>query len=547
MNQMVTTHMSCLLREYTTWPDEKISEYIRLGIWSGESLFDLLERSAQRYPENLAVVDSSSQLTYAQLRERVLQLADGLKDLGVLEGDKVILQMPNCVEFFEIFFALIAVKAIPVMALPAHRQTELLHFIEISDAKYYFTVDYFDRFNYKMLAKSLKIHFSINAVVILGDADEFISFKELYGNAHDVIPSKGMDLALLQLSGGTTNLPKLIPRTHNDYEYSIRQSVDVCLWNDQTRFLAVLPVSHNFTLSSPGCLGVLSVGGCLVLGHSAAPDVAFKLIRQYQVNWAALVPSLATVWLNTSSDKKAMLSSLEVLQVGGARITDSLANRVVEELGCQLQQVFGMAEGLVNYTRLHDSQDLIQKTQGRPMSEFDELLVVDEDDNPVPSGEEGNLLVRGPYTINGYYRAAEHNKKAFTKDGYYRTGDVVRILHSGHLVVEGRAKDQINRGGEKISVPEVESYLLEIEQVQDVALISVDDEFLGERSCAVIKLKDNSYPFSVADVRRFLSNKNIANYKIPDYVKVMEELPKTAFGKVSKKRLREMLEETVKV
>lgn len=198
-----------------------------------------------------------------------------------------------------------------------------------------------------------------------------------------------------------------------------------------------------------------------------------------------------------------------------------------------------MAEGLVNYTRLDDPEELILYTQGKPISPDDEIRIVDEDDVPVAPGEIGHLLTRGPYTIQGYYKADEHNKKAFTKDGFYRTGDLVRLTKEGYLVVEGRAKDQINRGGEKVAAEELENHLLAHEGVYDAAVVSMPDAFLGERTCAYIIPKDTK--LTLQDIRRFLRDRGVADYKIPDRVECVESFPMTAVGKVSKKALREKI------
>ncbi len=209
------------------------------------------------------------------------------------------------------------------------------------------------------------------------------------------------------------------------------------------------------------------LGGRVVLASGGSPDEAFALIEKERVTITALVPPLAMIWLDAKASRHNDLSSLQVLQVGGAKFSAEVAKRIRPTFGCTLQQVFGMAEGLVNYTRLDDSEEMIIHTQGRPMSEFDEVRVVDENDCDVKTGEVGRLLTRGPYTIRGYYKAEEHNAKSFTPDGFYRTGDLVKINENGYLVVEGRDKDQINRGGEKVATEEVENHLLAHHSVHD--------------------------------------------------------------------------------
>jgi 2,3-dihydroxybenzoate-AMP ligase len=351
-------------------------------------------------------------------------------------------------------------------------------------------------------------------------------------------------VALFLLSGGTTGLPKLIPRTHDDYAYNFRVSAEVCGFGPDTVYLVSLPISHNFPLSSPGIQGVFQVGGKVVLTSNPEPAEAFALIERERVTATALVPALAIRWLEAAEAYAAHgglpydLSSLQLLQVGGARFNPEPASRVRPVLGCQLQQVFGMAEGLLNYTRPDDPEDLIVNTQGRPVSPADEIRIVDEDDRDVTPGEPGNLLTRGPYTLRGYYKAPEHNRRAFTNDGFYRTGDVVRRHPSGNLSVEGRDKDMINRGGEKISAEEVENLILGHPSVLNVAAVAMPDAVLGERTCAYVILKPGA-SLSFEELIEFLNQRQIARFKLPERLEPVDSFPLTSVGKVSKKDLRE--------
>lgn len=191
-----------------------------------------------------------------------------------------------------------------------------------------------------------------------------------------------------------------------------------------------------------------------------------------------------------------------------------------------------MAEGLVNYTRLDDDLDLVLRTQGRPISPDDEVLIVDDQDIPVVDGRPGHLLTRGPYTIRGYYRADRHDQTAFTADGFYRTGDVVRRDPRGYLTVVGRAKEQINRGGEKIAPTEVEHHLLAHDGVQEVCVVGVEDPILGERIYAHIVTADGCQ-LDAGTLSAFLVERGVAKFKRPDKFIFADELPRTAVGKTN--------------
>ena len=524
------------------WPKAFQAHYKAMGLWEDLPLSHILDSAVQRFPEHVAVIDQQHQWTYQQLHDKASQLAVGLVALGIHRGDRVVLQLPNCGELFEVLFALFKIGAIPVLALPAHRGLEIRYFIEFTQAKAYITCDKAGGFDYRQLARLCCEDFKSSQVLVVGDAQEFTPLKDVYKDGEYQQEGEASDVALLQLSGGTTGIPKLIPRTHNDYLYSVRASAELCELDQHTVYLAVLPVLHNFPLSSPGALGTFYAGGTVVLSQSGAPDIAFPLIENHKVTHCALVPPLAITWMNALKGADANLVSLKVLQVGGAKFSSEVANRFYDFFDCKLQQVFGMAEGLVNYTRLSDERSVITHTQGKPLSPFDEVRVLDEDDRPVKAGEVGHLVTRGPYTIRGYYQAPEHNLKSFTADGFYRTGDLVRLTDKGYLVVEGRDKDQINRGGEKISAEEVENQLLAHVLISDVAVVAMLDEFLGERTCAFIIPKDLSNPISLIQARKFLRARGLAEYKLPDRIEVVDHFPTTKLGKVSKKDLRKKIE-----
>ncbi|GAA4232119.1 (2,3-dihydroxybenzoyl)adenylate synthase [Actinomadura meridiana] len=529
-----------MLPHCTPWPADVAARHRAAGHWRGETFGALLTRLAAEQADRVAVVSGSVRRTYRELDERASGLAAGLAALGVRPRDRVVVQLPNIAAFLETTFALFRLGAIPVFTLPAHRSSEIVHLARHSEAVAYVVADQHDGFDYRTLARQVRDEApSVRHVLVAGDAQEFTALADVHADGADFADSDPSDVALFQLSGGTTGTPKMIPRTHDDYLYSIRASAEICGLTPDTVYLAALPAAHNFPMSSPGVFGVLHAGGRVVMAPRPAPSAAFPLIEAEGVTLTGLVPPLALLWMETARTTRHDLSSLRVLQVGGARFADAAAARVRDALGCDLQQVYGMAEGLVCYTRAGEPEVFHLTTQGRPISPDDEIRVVDPDGSELPPGEPGELLTRGPYTIRGYYRADEHNAVAFTPDGFYRTGDVVRRLPSGHLVVEGRVKDQINRGGEKVAAEEVENHLLTHPGVRDAAVVAVPDRFLGERTCAVVVPRGD--PPTPADLRAHLRDRGLAPYKIPDRVEIVDEFPVTGVGKISKRELRRAL------
>lgn len=533
-------------RLHTPWPEEFVRRYRDAGYWRDESFGAMLRERAQKHPERIAVTgDDGAQLSYAELDRQASAIAVALQKLGLQRGDRVIVHLPNIVEFVSVVFGLFRAGMLPLYALPAQRITEIEHFAKTGDARGYICAGQFAAFDYRELAATLRErcpHVE-HILVVRGDAGPWRSLPVLMTAVDDAdieaLPatvSLGQDTAFLQISGGSTGLSKLIPRTHDDYIYTLRESARICGLSEHSTWLCALPMAHNFPMSSPGFLGALYVGGRALLSTSPEADACFRLIAREKATDTGLVPPLLLQWLDAAPTTPHDISSMKVIQVGGAKLIAEVARRVKPVLGVTLQQVFGMAEGLVNYTRLDDDEQTIIETQGRPISPDDEIRIVDDNDQPVAAGEAGNLLTRGPYTIRGYYNNPAANERSFTHDGFYRTGDIVRRNERGYLTVQGRAGDHINRAGEKISAEEIENHLMAHPAVYDAAVVSVPDEYLGERSCAFI-IARGERPRSV-DIKRWMRAQGVADFKVPDQIVFMDSFASTAAFKLSRKALR---------
>lgn len=527
------------------WPAEFVSRYQQAGYWKGETFGELLRERAQAHPDRIAIVGGNKRWTYQELDQRASTIALRLQQAGFKPGDRIIIQLPNNPEFISAAFGFFRAGILPIYALPAHRITEIEHFAKTGEADGYLCADTHAGFDYRCLARELQTRCpTVKSVFVVGDAQEFISFDALQESTEPVsieasVPNP-QDVAFVQISGGSTGLSKLIPRTHDDYLYTLRESADICGLDANSVFLGALPIAHNFPMSSPGFFGTLYAGGRVVLSESPSPEACFSLIEAEKVNVSSLVPPLLLLWLEAAPKSPHSLSSLKVLQVGGAKLIPEVARRVKPILNVTLQQVFGMAEGLVNYTRLDDDLETIIETQGRPISPDDEIRVVDDNDVPVAQGETGHLLTRGPYTIRAYHNNDQANQRSFTSEGYYRTGDIVKVTENGYLIVQGRAGDHINRAGEKISAEEIEDHLLSHPQVFDAAVVSVPDDYLGERSCAFVIPKGEKPRAS--ELKKWVRERGIADFKVPDQIVFVTAFSETAAGKISRKMLRAQLQ-----
>ncbi|GAA3628078.1 bifunctional salicyl-AMP ligase/salicyl-S-ArCP synthetase MbtA [Kineosporia mesophila] len=532
--------------DWVTFPPEFAERYVRENYWRGEPLGERLRGWARDFGDRTAVVGTSSSgravLTYTELDRAADDLAAGLQGLGIGAGDRVLVQLPNRIEFVTLLFALLRLGAIGVLALPAHRRVEIQHLAELSGAVAYAIPDSHEGFDHRKLAAQIHANVpSVRHVLVAGEAGPFTAISDLpVESAGPLPPPDPAGIAVLLISGGTTGKPKLIPRTHWDYAYNAAASAALCGLTAADTYLVALPAAHNFPLACPGLLGALGVGARVVLCPSPGPEAAFALIERERVTVTALVPALARIWVDAADWEKPDTSSLRLLQVGGARLDAQLARRIPPVLGTQVQQVFGMAEGLLNYTRLDDDDEIAFTTQGRALAGADEVRIVGEDGLDVVDGEVGELLTRGPYTIRGYYRAATHNATAFTPDGFYRSGDLVRRTPSGNLVVEGRIKDVVNRGGENVSAGELEEHLLAHRAVTGAAVIAAPDERVGEKVRAVVVLVPGT-ALKLKEIKAFLRERGLAAFMLPDLLTVVDELPLTPIGKIDKRELRSRL------
>ncbi len=354
------------------------------------------------------------------------------------------------------------------------------------------------------------------------------------------IPIDPTDPCIFQLSGGTTGIPKLIPRTHNDYAYNSNTAAPVCGVTADSVLLLALPIAHNLPLACPGIQGYFFQGGKVVLSPTTRPEEMFSLIQKNKVTHVKVVPALLIRLINDPSISKFDLSSVKLIQSGGQRMQPEVRLKTHQLIpSCFVQENFGMSEGMLFFVRLDDPQEVKLETCGRPICADDEVRLVDDDGREVAPGEVGELTCRGPYTLRGYYGVPEYNAKQFTKDGFYCSGDLMRRHPSGNYVVEGRKKDLINRGGEKISAEEIANLILSHPAVQNVACVPVPDPNLGEKMCACVILKAGS-GLSLSDLVSFLKDKEIAKFKLPERLLICDDFPVSTFGKVSKKALAEM-------
>ncbi|PRC43847.1 2,3-dihydroxybenzoate-AMP ligase, partial [Mycobacterium sp. ITM-2017-0098] len=523
-----------LARGFVPFPVERADVYRRAGYWTGRPLDSVLTEAAATWPDKTAIVDAAQTYTFAELDALAGRVAGGFAQLGIAGGDRVLLQLPNSCQFAVALFGLLRLGAVPVMCLPGHRTAELGHFADVSGAVALIVPDEVAGFDYREMATMLTAeHPSLNCVIVDGDSGSFTAWSSIV--AFDGPPAErplvdpGLP-ALLLVSGGTTGLPKLIARTHDDYLYNATACAQACHMTGEDAYLVALPAGHNFPLACPGLLGSMTVGATTVFTADPSPENAFALIDRHGITVTGLVNALAKVWAQACEWEPVLPTSLRFVQVGGSRMSPEDARFILERLTAGMSQIFGMAEGMLNFTRPGDPEDVVVHTQGRPMSPHDEMRVVDDNGDEVPSGEEGELLVRGPYTLNGYYRADDANARSFSPDGFYRTGDRVRIFtdgpRAGYVEVTGRIKDVIHRGGETVSATDLEDHLHTHPAIHAAAAVALPDEYLGEKICAAVVFRGK--PISLAELNAFLDARGASQHARPDVLAPLPSLPATA-------------------
>ena len=544
-----------MLEGFTPVPPDFAARYRAKGYWLGQPMGTYFRDIFAKWGDREAVVAGAERVTYRELSARIDHLARHLLDHGVAPLDRVVMQLPNKIEFIYLYFALLRVGAIPLMALPPHRRHEIGHFVAFADAVGYAAADRAGDFSFVDMARDLaRDHRTLRLLFILSDRDhpDCLSLAALMRGqpkatqaALDAIKIDPDEPAVFQLSGGTTGIPKIIPRTHNDYIFN---SVGCSAANDMREgdgLLVCLPIGHNFPLASPGIQGMFIRGGRVILADSPRAEHVFPLVQKERVTHLELVPAVLIRLLHDETLKTYDLSSLRIVNTGGQRLqpeTSALAEKLIPS--CTVQEVFGMAEGLVTFNRLNDPPALRYETVGPPWCEDDEIRLVDDVGALVKPGEVGELTVRGPYTLRGYFKAPEVNARAFSPDGFYLSGDLMRAHPDGGYVVEGRKKDLINRGGEKISAEEVENMLLGHDTVRNVACVPMPDPILGERTCAFVIPAPGAKP-TLAALCGYLTAQGLAKFKMPERLEIVAEFPLSPFGKVSKKDLTDRIAQIV--
>jgi len=547
--------MTKLLDGFVPYRTEDAEKYKKLGWWGGQTFGDILDRAADRYPDKEAFVDGATRLTFSQARDKVNRLAIGLINLGIEPTERVLVQLPNWNEFVHVYFALQKIGAIDVLLIDRYRPYEINYLIGLTGATTWVLPWKYKKTDYlPIIEEVLKESRRMKNVIFArgGDQRDYLSLEALIEGAEltqrnmTVLARRRpdpMQVAHMGPTGGTTGLPKVVPRTHNDLICGSEHAARSWEMNAEDICLLVGPIGHDLTFSK-GFLGTVLTYGKTVFLDSTDLDDICKTIEKERVTALVWVPTLARRLVGFEGLHNYNLSTLKKMHCGGGASLPDLIKDVREKLGCTFFNAYGGTEGMTTLTRSDDGLEILYTTVGKPTCPYDSYKVVDQDGRELPPNAPGELLIKGPGVFTGYYRNPEENEKMFDRDGYFKTGDVAKIDGNGNVTLVGRIKEMINRGGESISAVEVEKLIIDHPDVAFVAAVPMPDPEMGERVCAYIQPKQGTR-LQFNDILSFLKERKASVLHFPERIEFIDAMPFTKAEKIDKMALVKDIKEKI--
>ncbi|MES2260384.1 MAG: AMP-binding protein [Pseudomonadota bacterium] len=535
-------------------PASVLQRYLEQGALTHENLVDELARVFRAHPERIALSEGGVLVTYRQLDEITNRAALAFLKLGLRPLDPVIFQLSNSKEMMFCFVACLKAGLIPLCTLAAHRQQEIGYLGRHARAAAHIIDGDDPRFDFLQFSREVRTGIpTLHATIVLraapgslgkGEFDFDTLLADADGNAEAAVAALAeierdpFQVALYQLSGGTSGVPKIIPRFHNEFLYTMRTVIGWHKLDQDTVAYMPAPLMHNAPMA---CFWgpALLCGGEVAVLRGLDLDAIGALIAQRRPNWLLLAPPI--LW---RLKERGLLNADSFRHVRGFTTINN-AEKLRALTGAPVYTIFGMTEGLLCWTRAGDPQQAMDSSVGQPLSPFDEVRILQPGtEQDVPEGEVGELVTRGPCTLHGYFDAAERNREAFTSDGYYRSGDLlsqVRIDGRLYLKFWGRTKDVIDRGGEKINAEEVELAAADHPKVGAISIVPMPDPEYGERACAFVIPSPGSAGITVAELGAHLAGKGLAKFKWPERIEIVQQFPLTASLKLSKPLLKDMI------
>ncbi|HFI6700802.1 TPA: medium-chain fatty-acid--CoA ligase [Escherichia coli] len=527
-----------------TFNEQRRAAYRQHGLWGDASLADYWQQTARAMPDKIAVVDNhGASYTYSALDHAASCLANWMLAKGIESGDRITFQLPGWCEFTVIYLACLKIGAVSVPLLPSWREAELVWVLNKCQAKMFFAPTLFKQTRPVDLILPLQNQLpqlqQIVGVDKLAPATSSLSLSQIIADNTSLttaITTHGDELAAVLFTSGTKGLPKGVMLTHNNILASERAYCARLNLTWQDVFMMPAPLGHA-TGFLHGVTAPFLIGARSVLLDIFTPDACLALLEQQRCTCMLGATPFVYDLLNVLEKQPADLSALRFFLCGGTTIPKKVA-RECQQRGIKLLSVYGSTESSPHaVVNLDDPLSRFMHTDGYAAAGV-EIKVVDDARKTLPPGCEGEEASRGPNVFMGYFDEPELTARALDEEGWYYSGDLCRMDEAGYIKITGRKKDIIVRGGENISSREVEDILLQHPKIHDACVVAMPDERLGERSCAYVVLKAPHHSLSLEEVVAFFSRKQVAKYKYPEHIVVIEKLPRTASGKIQKFLLR---------
>jgi non-ribosomal peptide synthetase component E (peptide arylation enzyme) len=530
-------------------PPDRLRSYVAAGELPATALVDALMTSFRVNADRFALHTPEGSLTYRELDETTTRFAGSLLALGLQPLDRVLFQLHNGRELIFAVVGCFKAGLIPVCTLAAHREREIEFLGCHVDARAHIVQGDDPKFDFIEFAQRMQLRIPTMQHVIGVRGPMRPGVRRLEDMVHstpldaarsalDAVPRDPYQVGIFQLSGGTTNVPKVIPRMQNDYLLNASLTARWLGYRNTDVMFMPMPMIHNACMI---CfwLPALLTGAAFTIAADMTPEAWERALARVPATWIGLI--------------RALLPRLEAVvernpdSIAGVRSfwCPDAARTVREKYGRPAYAMFGMSEGMNMYTRADDPIEVLDWAVGRPISRFDEVRLVEPGTEiEVHAGEIGEFICRGPYTLAGYFNAPERNREAFTRDGFYRTGDLMiyrEIDGERIFAFAGRTKDVISRGHEKINCEEVEIAVSTHPAVAGCAVVGMPDPVLGERVCVFAVVREGHAAPRVADFAAHMQSLGLAKFKWPERIEVLDALPLTNVGKLDKAPLRERL------
>ncbi|MFC8178259.1 AMP-binding protein [Rhodococcus sp. NPDC057297] len=539
--------------QYTPIDEETAAQWREAGWWENRSIRSLLTDAASRYPDREALVGRRSDgdrvtRSYTEFDANATHAASVLSSLGVGVGDAVVLMLPNWVEYAELVFGINEIGAIYAGIPVAYGEQQAAAILRRSKARVLVIPRRWRSTEHLELSRVLREQIPTleHVVIIDDDASDLRAGESLWSSYADIPTRRFADpepgrLCYLGFTSGTTGEPKGAMHSHDTLIYSARRQaehVGADVWGDPMVQLVASPAGHH-TGFEWGIVLTTLLCGTAVHVDRWDPVWGVQVIREEGVTSFFGAPTFLQDMMRTSlaGDPDC---PLKCIVVAGSSVPRNLPAQAQAALGAYICPAWGLTECSIMSSCTPDSPSEIQRTDGSLFA-GSAVKVVDPDGVEVGADEVGDLLMRGPGVVFGYYDRRDATEDSYLPGLWFRTGDRASVDGNGWLSLRGRTKDIIIRGGENIPVTDVESAIFDHPEVLNVAVIGIPDERLGERVCAVIVVKDGFADFTVETLSAYLLEQGMSKHYLPERVVSMPELPMTPSGKIQKFKLREMV------